>query len=182
MNIFATSDDPEIAARNLCNRHSVKMPTESVGMLVFAFREDSTPIANKRSHRHYKHPASIWARRTRENFNWLVEHAYVQMDEYKARYKREHAYKSHLDWVNENKRQVEFSECGFTEFARCFSSFKELLDKTIPDATLAYQEFYRLDKIDFAKWPCAKKIPDWWIGKDDRFVDKSFKNGEYTKR
>lgn len=35
---------------------------------------------------------------------------------------------------------------------------------------------------NFAKWPSKKEIPEWWPEISDKYVDKSFKDGEYTKR
>lgn len=182
MNIFVTSLCPIESAQSLNNKHSIKMPTESLGMLAFAFPEGEAPVLNSRSHRHYVHPASRWVRQSKPNFEWLLIHAIEQCDEYRRRYHREHKYQQHVEWVIDNYKFLQFPEKELTPFARCFSEFKELLDKTIPDTVEAYREFCKLDKIDFAKWPSIDKIPDWWIEKSEKFVDKSFKNGIYTKR
>ena len=182
MNIFATDYCPEVSARNLLNRHSVKMPLESLGMLCFAFPDGSTPYPNSNKHRHYKHPASVWCRQTEDNFNWLYQHFLVQLDEYKVRYKRDHFAFQFIDWFKRNKSSVDFAQSGLTPFARCFSQFKQQLDSTVPDAVDAYREFYWLDKRDFAKWPSVSKIPNWWQDRSDKFVDKSFKDGVYIKR
>ena len=151
-------------------------------MLCFAFPEGSAPYKNSRKHRHYVHPASQWLRESKENFLWMVEHFKAQLDEYKVRYKREHGTAQHLNWIENNFRSINFPTTGLTPFARCFGPFKEELDRTEPDTVQAYRKFYILDKIDFAKWPSLEKIPDFWVEKSEKFVDKSFKNGQYTKR
>lgn len=187
MNIFALHPNPEIAAKMLCNRHAVKMPTESAGMLSFAFPEGSTPIKNERSNRHYLHPASKWTRSSRENFNWLLEHFKYQLLEYKTRYKREHKYQYLYDWFASNAVELKFENSGLEPFNRCFSDKADIVNskytgKTMKDSIMAYRLFYYLDKKDFAKWPSLDHVPVWWPQKSEIFIDKSFKNGYYTKR
>lgn len=183
MNVFLTSSDPRVAAINLCNRHNPRMPIETLGMLSFAFPEGECSYENKRSNRHYVHPASVWARQSKDNFEWLLEHGIHQFQEYTRRYKRIHKCQEAFDWIVENyKSKLNFNQKDLTPFARCFSQFKEELDKTEPDTVKAYQKFYILDKAGFAKWPSIESIPDWWIDKSEKWVDKNFKNGEYIKR
>jgi hypothetical protein len=182
MNIFAINQDPEIAARQLGNKHIVKMPTESLQMLCFCFPEGTAPYKNSPKHAHYKHPASIWLRCSKDNFEWGLAHFEAQLDEYKIRYKREHGTAQHLDWIKNHYKSISFSSSGLTQFARCFGKFKEQLEKEEPDCVKAYQKFYILDKIEFALWPKISKIPDFWVEKSERFVDKSFVNGVYSKR
>lgn len=180
MNIFATSDCPEQSAKNACLRHKIKMPLETAGMLVFAFDENTTPIPNLRSNRHYKHPASIWARTSRENYEWLLLHGLFLSDEYKKCYKREHDSYKHIVWCSENINKIKFDSNKLTPFARCFSTFKQVLEP-IKNPIEAYREFYKLDK-PFARWPEVSKIPDWWPEKSEKWVDKNFVGGQYTKR
>jgi len=182
VNIFAVSDCPDIAAKQLCNVHSRRMPLESAGMLVFAFRDGSTPIPNSHQHRHYNHPASIWARASSENYKWLIEHALTQCKEYTRRYKREHDSEKHIRWCEANIHKISFASSSRTPFARCFGPFKEKLDTTISDPIQAYRLFYHLDKHKFARWPSVDEIPGWWVSRDPMWVDKNFKNGQYTKR
>lgn len=182
MNIFVTSPCPIQSAKNLANRHSVRMPLESLGMLAFAFPEGEAPVPNLRSNRHFKHPASVWGRQSKENFEWLLTHGLAQCEEYTHRYKREHDSEKHIRWIWENHRFIDFDSNDLTPFARCFSSFKDQINAYFTDTIDAYQEFYRLDKKDFAKWPSQKMIPDWWIDKSEKWVDKNFKDGIYIKR
>ncbi len=174
MNIFATNSDPILAAKTLCNKHVIKMCTESRQMLESAFPDHSKA--------YYSHPASIWARSSKENFEWLLTHAIAQCEEYTRRYKREHDTQKHIEWVVDNYKHLNFPKIELTPFARCFGPFKQMLDANQPDTLLAYQEFYRLDKISFAKWPTIDMIPDWWVEKSEKFVDKNFKDGTYIKR
>lgn len=175
MNIFATSDCPRKSAQSLCNKHIIKMGTESVSMLAHLFPD--API--KPSHKN--HPASIWVRKSLQNYEWLLDHGHCICDEYKSRYKREHKSKDYLDWFSQQDAPLNFEYSGLTSFPRCFSSFVEEL-KPIKDTHEAYRQFYFLDKKDFAKWPSLEKIPSWWSEKSEKFIDKSFVNGIYSKR
>jgi predicted nucleic acid-binding Zn finger protein len=183
MNIFAINNCPSQSAKELCNKHIIKMPLETLGMLVFAFEEGKTLYPNNRKNRHYLHPASIWARSSKNNFEWLLEHGFSLCSEYQIRYKREHFACSHLLDIKKNINNLIFEQVNLTPFSRCFSSFKEELDKTTTNTIEAYKLFYKKDKKDFAKWPSLEKIPSWWdFEQKQSFVDKSFKNGLYTKR
>ena len=182
MNVFALDHSPENSARWQNNKHCIKMPTEQLQLICFCFPEGEAPYKNSRKHAHYKHPAAIWMRQSRENFLWGFEHFKVQLDEYKSRYKREHGAAQHLGWIKSNLDNLSFPESGLTPFARCFSQFKEELDKTEPDTIKAYRKFYILDKFDFSFWPSIEKIGPFWPEKSEKFVDKNFKNGQYTKR
>jgi len=179
MNIFVTDSNPFSAAKNLCNRHIVKMPSETSTMLKMAF-SDLHP--NHKKIAYFSHPASIWVRQSLHNFEWTVLHGLAQCEEYTIRYKRRHASQDFIEWAEQNYQYLEFPTVDLTPFARCFSSYKETLDKEEPNTLLAYRKFYSLDKKDFAKWPTANHIPDWWEDKSDNYIDKSFVNGIYSKR
>lgn len=158
------------------------MPLETMGMLMFAFPEGETPKPNSRKNRHYIHPASIWARASLENFEWLLLHGLAQCEDYTRHYKRRHDSQSAIEWAADNYRFLTFEKRGLTPFARCFSSFKAQLDSTVPDTVEAYRQFYWLDKQDFARWPSLSAIPEWWPERSARFVDPSFVGGIYSKR
>lgn len=184
MNIFPIADNccPIKSAQELCNRHSSRMPLETAGMLSFAFPEGETSIKNDRKNRHFIHPASKWVRQSLENFEWTILHGLAQCEEYTIRYKRRHASQDFIEWASDNYKHLVFDIIQFTPFSRCFGPFKELLDSSEPDTLQAYRKFYHLDKRDFAKWPQIKKIPDWWDNITNDYVDKSFVDGNYTKR
>lgn len=174
MNIFVVDHDPVVAAHSLCLKHLVKMPSETVMMLQHAFSK------NEKSG-YYFHPCSIWCRESRDNYQWLIQHGIALCDAYKHAYKREHASYKKIKIIEDNYHFLDFPKSGLTPFARAFSQYKQMLDSTVPDTVEAYRKFYILDK-PFAKWPELNKIPDWWIEKNAKYVDKNFINGNYTKR
>lgn len=181
MNIFYIEIDPVKAAQALCNKHISRMPLESLGMLAYAFPEGEAPYPNKRDS-HYNHPASKWARESLENFEWLLAHAIAQCVEYTARYKREHYSQQYISQIEDMERPV-FPTKGLTPFARCFGTWKEVINPMVHDTLEAYRSFYMADKETFAKWPSINMIPAWWnFEPKEKYVDKNFINGNYIKR
>ncbi len=174
MNIFITDSSPILAAKSLCGRHIVKMPSETKQMISLAFDDSIKAYRN--------HPASIWCRKTKENLEWTVLHGLAQCEEYTRRYKRRHASQDFIEWSSNNYQNLSFPETGLTQFARCFGPFKSELDSEEPDTLQAYRKFYYLDKKDFAKWPSKKEIPEWWPEISEKYVDKAFVNGVYSRR
>ena len=179
MNIFKISESPIIAAKSLCNAHVIKMPSETVTLLNNAFGRLNDKGKQKAYH---MHPASVWTRKTRENFNWTIQHGLALCEEYSRRYKRRHASQDAIEFAQQKGKDLIFQESGLTEFVRCFSEFKIELDATEPDTLMAYRKFYILDKEPFAKWPSIKEIPEWWPEISEKYVDKSFINGVYSRR
>lgn len=183
MNVFALDACPKKAAFYQCLKHRVKMPTETAQMLSFLFEEGECPVSNSRKSRHFNHPASLWARQSKSNALWLLEHGFYLCDAYTSSYINEHKSRNHLIWMKNNLNKVSIPDIGLTDFARCFSEWKsELTKDKYPDTIEAYREFYWLDKIFIAKWPSIEEIPPFWQEKLPIFVSNQFENGEYLKR
>ena len=101
MNIFVTDPCPIQSARNLPDKHIVKMPLETCQMLAIIYSDwyygvgklhklDGTPYATKRgAFRH--HPCTQWAARSPYNLAWLITHGLALCHEYNARYGKHHA-------------------------------------------------------------------------------------------
>ncbi|GCE65828.1 hypothetical protein OMCYN_01774 [cyanobiont of Ornithocercus magnificus] len=96
MNIFYTDKDPEAAARSLPDKHVVKMPVETVQMLVSALLRHgiqprvftSKGTIHKGGYHH--HPSTIWAGDTQANAMWLWQHGMSLCAEYSQRYGKTH--------------------------------------------------------------------------------------------
>ena len=100
MNIFVTDRCPIQSARNLPDKHIVKMPLETCQMLSIIYsdwyygvgklyKSDGTPY--RTSHGAFrKHPCTIWAADNQYNLAWLIRHGYGLCHEYTARYGKEH--------------------------------------------------------------------------------------------
>lgn len=184
MNIFPIAQNgcPIQSAKELCNKHSSRMPLETAGMISFAFPEGETSIKNQRTNRHYNHPASAWVRASKLNLEWTILHGLAQCEEYTRRYKRIHSSQNFIEWADYNKKYLIFEFTQQTPFARCFSQYKETLDAEFSDTVIAYRAFYWLDKKEFARWPSIDSIPDWWTESSVIYVDKYFVDGNYIKR
>ena len=100
MNIFVTDPCPIQSARNLPDKHIVKMPLETCQMLAIIYsdwyygvgklyKKDGTPYATKRG-AFRSHPCTIWAAEDKYNLAWLIEHGLALCFEYTARYNKVH--------------------------------------------------------------------------------------------
>lgn len=188
MNIFYVDSDVRKISEYLCDKHIVKMPTESAQMLSTAHRVlDGTPgiftapngkkkkalllhgeqveftpdsklvIQNAKCYKatHANHPANVWTRSNRANYNWHVLLLKTMLTEYEARYKRQGAVRKILDFLSTAPKNIgdgEWSEPPIT-----------MPDKFKTDSVIeSYREFYRGDKRRFAKWKNGN-VPFWFI-------------------
>ncbi len=100
MNIFVTDPCPIQSARNLPDKHIVKMPLETCQMLAIIYsdwyygvgklyKKDGTPY--RTTHGAFrKHPCTMWAAATPYNLAWLIRHGYALCHEYNLRYGKVH--------------------------------------------------------------------------------------------
>ena len=121
MNIFYLSKDPEKAAWFQCDKHIVKMPLETAQMLCTAHRElDGDEYADEQGlykRAYWNHPCTIWARESRQNYQWLI----TKKDEFPTLDKKglekffEHGYDQELGWVRKpNTSHEEIGKHGKT--------------------------------------------------------------------
>ena len=100
MNIFVTDSCPVQSARNLPDKHIVKMPLETCQMLSIIYsdwyygvgklyKQDGTPY--RTSHGAFRnHPCTQWAAANQYNLAWLILHGIALCDEYYQRYGKVH--------------------------------------------------------------------------------------------
>ena len=108
MNIFVTHNSPTISARNLPDKHVVKMPLECCQMLSVIYsdwyygvgklhRTNGIPYATTAG-AFRNHPCTQWAAANQYNLAWLIVHGLALCAEYTARYDKVHAcYKPMLE-------------------------------------------------------------------------------------
>ena len=100
MNIFVTHPSPIQSARNLPDKHIVKMPLETCQMLAIIYsdwyhglgklyKKDGTPYATARG-AFRNHPCTQWAAKNPYNLAWLIRHGYALCHEYNLRYGKVH--------------------------------------------------------------------------------------------
>jgi hypothetical protein len=138
MNIFVTDPCPIQSARNLPDKHIVKMPLETCQMLAIIYsdwyygvgklyKQDGTPYATKRG-AFRNHPCTQWAAANQYNLAWLIKHGLALCDEYYARYGKVHTC---LDVIHQAVRIYNrcFDECvttassKVTEFTRAMPEY-----------------------------------------------------------
>lgn len=173
MNIFATDLNPVIAAQNLCDKHINKMIVESAQMLANGFSlerlaQDDVPRNQKgqpRSHGYSKHPCTLWCYETKDNMNWLIEHALEMGNErsYRWKDKPEHFSIRFIKWCKDNIHDSFAEKNGLTDFAIAISDNMncrklEGFDKL--SSVDKYRQYYKHDK-PFVKWTKREK-PNWF--------------------
>ena len=101
MNIFVTDNSPSQSARNLPDKHVVKMPLETCQMLSIIYsdwyygigklhRANGMPYATARG-AFRNHPCTQWAAAHYGNLSWLICHGLALCAEYTLRYDKIHA-------------------------------------------------------------------------------------------
>ena len=96
MNIFVTDPCPIQSARNLPDKHIVKMPLETCQMLAIIYSDwyygvgklhkvNGQPYATARG-AFRNHPCTQWAAANQYNLAWLILHGVALCDEYHQRY------------------------------------------------------------------------------------------------
>ena len=88
MNIFVLDEDPTIAAQMMDCVRVPKMVTESAQMIftIMEHLDINSPYYTVM----LNHPCTIWARESRQNYQWLINHAYELCFEYTRRYGKRH--------------------------------------------------------------------------------------------
>ena len=94
MNIFYLHSDPSKAPTYLYDKHCVKMILETAQMLCTAHHEFGEGANVPYKPAYVNHPSTKWARRTKQNYEWLYWYFVAINIEYHARYK-----KIHKSWV-----------------------------------------------------------------------------------
>jgi hypothetical protein len=152
MNIFVVDENPRVAARQLCDKHVVKMILESCQMLCSAFPKGNAPYRRT----HYNHPCTVWSRTFKQNYEWLIEHCDELINEYHRRWCKTHKSESVLDFCKNNYITLNLPDIGLTEHPKCMPN--EIKTSSVVEL---YRNFYIQVKSSFAKWKWGD-IPEWY--------------------
>ena len=150
MNIFILEDTIEGCAQSMCDKHVVKMMLEYVQLLsttVHAIGEVGPYKAT-----HQNHPCAVWARQSRQNYEWLWNLADATGIEYTFRYGKQH--KSWLLMSNIPRTLLALPDKALTPFVNC-TPYKDI------PIIKAYRHYYNTDKAYFAKWKNGN-VPEWF--------------------
>ena len=142
MNIFVTDPCPIQSARNLPDKHIVKMPLETCQMLAIIYsdwyygvgklyKSDGTPY--RTAHGAFRnHPCTQWAAANQYNLAWLIRHGQALCAEYTARYNKQHACAPAIleaDYI----------------YKRCFDHFADEMYHKVTSFTRAMPESIKYD-------------------------------------
>jgi hypothetical protein len=148
MNIFYVHEDPEVAARMLCDKHVVKMTLETAQIL-------STVLGGPYRPTHARHPSVIWAA---DNIPWVMRHFKALLAEYTFRYGRQHKSGEILPLLTQKASTAQPK--AFTPPPLCMPEAYHG-----PDPVEAYRTYYATDKAPIAKWERARPAPEWFTAR-----------------
>ena len=161
MNRFIIEFNVEDISKQLCDQHIVKMPLEEAQMLCTAlwhhapeFAEDCDlykPV-------HQKHPCTLWAMHNAGNYRYAYSLYCAMLDEYTHRYGKVHGASKHREALYTGEEYI--PEGWQTPHPQCFSGLDHLkTDEQYP--IKAYREFYKADKLKFARYTKGRSMPEW---------------------
>jgi len=144
MNIFLLDWDVPTCAKYHCDKHVVKMILESTQMLSSVhtkYESDQAPYKPV----HQKHPCTLWAGETVDNYNHLLYLAKELCKEYTYRYGKVHKCQNVIAKIG--KPPVKLTKRGNTAPAQAMpDQYKNT------DPIQAYRDYYLHEKQRFAVW------------------------------
>ena len=157
MNVFYLDKNPQSAAAMHCDKHCVKMILEYAQILSTAHRvhdgdnapDDLYKIAHK------NHPSTIWARTSKQHYDWLFRLFRKLTIEYGIRYGKIHRSWERLNQYLETAPK-NIKDKGWIDPPQCMPDHCKK-----PDTVDAYRNYYLVEKSSFATW--KTKQPKWWI-------------------
>lgn len=154
MNIFVLDKDITRCAQYHCDQHVIKMILESAQILCTALSKKGFVTPYKPTHT--KHPCVLWVEESYSNFVWLRELTYALDIEYQYRYEKVISHKS-ITVVNQI-HNFTYEDYGLTEFVQAMPDQYKVTE----DAVAAYRQYYRGEKLKFARWT-KRSQPEWLI-------------------
>lgn len=165
MNIFYLDSDPTTAAQYHNDRHNNKMILETAQLLCSVYHvcdDGDNDIPYKLTHRN--HPCAVWARHSRENFDWLCRLGLALCKEFTHRRGKTHACEAKIKWCVDNARTLDFPATGFTEPPLAMPQAHK-----IGNAVDSYRRYYIIEKradkngkrMDI--WTNRER-PHWYVG------------------
>lgn len=106
---------------------------------------------------HVNHPSAVWCRQSVENYNWLVEHMYGLMEEYKFRYNKTHKCMGVAYYLQSPPKNLQ--EYNNTIMPSAMA--EEYIISA--DPLTNYRNYYKLGKTNLHKW--TNRQPPEWINK-----------------
>lgn len=175
MNVFYLDKDPKTAAEYHCDKHVVKMIIEYAQLLSTAHRmldgelyHDKT--SNGRSIKrwslkderekflykasHVNHPSAVWARASKENYQWLFSLFQCLCEQYTVRYGKIHKTQELSQKLHQLPSNI--SSMEFTDPPPAMPDYCKVNGNSVA----SYRNYYIREKKYFAKW--KTQIPEWY--------------------
>jgi len=156
MNIFFLHYIQSICARYHCDKHVVKMILETAQLLCTAIWCSGGEAPYKKTH--MNHPSAIWARKSKENWNWLHVLGLELCKEYTYRYGKIHKSQA----IIESLKCPNISDIPFTPPPPAMPKMYKS-----KDSLLSYRLYYIFDKTRMLTW--KKRDEPSWIKKTAPF-------------
>lgn len=158
MNIFVLSKNMERCAIYHCDKHIVKMPTETAQLLSSAYYATGEDTIAPYKKSHFKHPQAIWCRECIENWNWLAQFGLALYDEYQYRYGKIHKGGEAILYMVTNPPNLPHGKFSYPP--QCMpDKYKQ------DDIVDAYRTYYNGEKRHIFKWT-NRDVPSWVYCKD----------------
>ena len=162
MNRFLINYSPELCARDMCDKHVVKMPLEEAQMLSTVLRQANPEYADEHGlYRvaHAKHPCTIWAGETRANYMYACELWQYMCMEYTHRYGKHHASERFAHAFIQGVRHI--PDGNITPHPECFSEHTDLKSGK-PWPIQSYRQFYQTKQHRFKMVWTKRDVPYWF--------------------
>jgi hypothetical protein len=178
MNVFFLDKNPIESAHMHCDKHVVKMILEYAQLLSTAHRilDGELYIDNSSGRRikrwklnnnlcentlykatHINHPSAVWARESKENYDWLYKSFTSLCSEYTLRYGKIHATQTKLEkYLNYSPKNI--SNIAFTEPPQAMPEYCRIEN----DSVQAYRKYYINEKANMLRYTKREK-PQWII-------------------
>lgn len=171
MNIFVLSEDPKWAARYHCNKHVIKMITETCQLLSNAvrwhvekttFSESYKRIIYEETHPH--HPCTLWVKDKWDNFMWLNNLLGYLIAEYDYRFEKPHKFtkarKLHKLFTKIIADVAPLADGRPHHFVICMPDDDPDLEELQHDPVKAYRMYYVKYKSHILKYT-KRQEPPW---------------------
>jgi hypothetical protein len=153
MNLFYLDENHKKNAEYHVDRHSVKMILEATQILCTTFHTQNIEAPYRSTH--VNHPSTIFARQSKENFEWVIEYVMSLAEEYTYRYNKIHKSTNVLEWVIDNMNRLSFPVQGFTKFALAMPE-----EYKVDCPIQSYRNYYKNDKKHLFSWK-NRETPEW---------------------
>jgi len=166
MNIFLLHEDPDQAARALCDQHVPKMTLEAVQIANTGLNQAGYDDIAFYGSTHKGHPWCKFAAKSFDHFHFVVRHAQALGREFLRRFDKRH--KSHTklrqNWQYDDMRAIE-RELGRADWEQVYADLPQaMLDKYKQDDPIeAYRAYYLGEKWsqDWCVYERASP-PEWF--------------------